>query len=254
MRFGEKLARLTIGRNKQQVGRAAGLPATAVSDYIAKGHMPRADKGVSLARELDVSPAWLFDDGKDWPPPTAANTSVAALTSENLIVELASRYKADAVRIWNAIKRADQVEWDNATRTLLSLNEGEELPRTLTIPIHVSGWLMEASEKFEFYKVERWVDQKAEGEPSAPPDQLDGRWIVKRAAEIRAGSEAFALFYRAVQVRISEVLEPDERSRRAAERQRLMAQLDARAALARSTKGGTETSAGTLPKRQRPKR
>ena len=54
MKFSEKLAQLTREKNKQRIGKDAGLSPTTVSDYIAKGSSPKADKALALALVLDV--------------------------------------------------------------------------------------------------------------------------------------------------------------------------------------------------------
>lgn len=68
MTFSEKLKRLTEDRRCTVLSRRAGLPPTALSDYIAKGHTPRADTALRIARVLGVSVEWLIDDAQEWPP------------------------------------------------------------------------------------------------------------------------------------------------------------------------------------------
>jgi transcriptional regulator with XRE-family HTH domain len=68
MTFTEKLARLTEDRCKTRVSVRAGLPSTAISNYITKRSTPGADVALRLSRALNVSVEWLIDDAQDWPP------------------------------------------------------------------------------------------------------------------------------------------------------------------------------------------
>lgn len=68
MTFAEKLTRLTEDRHKAKVSRRAGLPSTAIYDYVSKGFRPRAEPALRLARVLGVSVEWLIDDTQAWPP------------------------------------------------------------------------------------------------------------------------------------------------------------------------------------------
>lgn len=68
MTFQEKLERLCEDRFKNRVSVRAGLTPTAISTYIAKGYMPRADTALRLARTLGVSLEWLIDETQAWPP------------------------------------------------------------------------------------------------------------------------------------------------------------------------------------------
>jgi transcriptional regulator with XRE-family HTH domain len=68
MTFTEKLRRLTDDRVKQKISLRAGLPSTAISNYLSKGTIPNATTAVQIARALEVDPGWLIDDSKGWPP------------------------------------------------------------------------------------------------------------------------------------------------------------------------------------------
>ena len=78
MTFAEQLQRLTEDRIKSKLSLRAGLPATAINDYIAKGHLPNAVKALRLARALGVSLEWLVDNDQSWPPVPAAAERVGA--------------------------------------------------------------------------------------------------------------------------------------------------------------------------------
>lgn len=78
MKFTEKLRLLTDGQNKARIGRCSGLGTTTISNYIAKGSMPRADIAVKMASALNVPIDWLCDDDRDWPPPSSTEPSAPA--------------------------------------------------------------------------------------------------------------------------------------------------------------------------------
>ena len=64
----EKLRRLTEDMHKSRVAKRAGLPATALSNYLNRGSIPSACIAARLARALGVDPGWLIDDTRGWPP------------------------------------------------------------------------------------------------------------------------------------------------------------------------------------------
>jgi len=94
MNFTEKLSRLTADRSKSEVARAASLSATTISNYIARGSLPRYDIAVRIARAVGVSVEWMLDDAADFPPPApivATETSgknFDAVVSIHLTIEL----------------------------------------------------------------------------------------------------------------------------------------------------------------------
>ena len=67
-----KLTRLCDGRNFSALERRAGLPKNTLTRTLA-GQMPRAVLAVKIARELGVPTDWLFDEERDWPPPSREN-------------------------------------------------------------------------------------------------------------------------------------------------------------------------------------
>ena len=68
MTITEKLRRLGEDANKSRIGRRCGLGATTISNYIARGALPRCDIALKMARAFHVSVDWLIDDQQDWPP------------------------------------------------------------------------------------------------------------------------------------------------------------------------------------------
>lgn len=76
MNFTQKLVRLCETRNRAATSKSVGLPATALSDYINKGNLPRLDKALAVAKALYVSLEWLADDKQEWPPVRVASTQI----------------------------------------------------------------------------------------------------------------------------------------------------------------------------------
>lgn len=128
MNFAEKLSRATEGKNKQRVGVEAGLPPTAISDYISKGHLPRADKLLSLARVLGVPLDFLLDDSRDWPPPDSSHDTRASVQDApigDLIAELAKRFRLDLLEAMRRADEAEREDWSVVARELKKLKKGQ---------------------------------------------------------------------------------------------------------------------------------
>jgi transcriptional regulator with XRE-family HTH domain len=105
------------GKNKSEVARQAGLSATAVTDYLQKGYIPRADNALALARALNIPVDWLIDDSQDFPPPDSAEKPAATLLSEGqLIVELARRSRQKRAEIIDKLEQFERFDWADAER------------------------------------------------------------------------------------------------------------------------------------------
>jgi transcriptional regulator with XRE-family HTH domain len=65
--FTDKLRRLVEDRRLTVISRRAGMRPGAISDYLDKGNIPRADNALRLARALGVGLAWLVDPETDFP-------------------------------------------------------------------------------------------------------------------------------------------------------------------------------------------
>ena len=112
--FAEKLAKLTEDDNKSKVAAKAGLPPTAISDYINKGNIPRSDKALALAKALRVPLEWLVDDAMDLPVPPElkpAAPSASMLSDDDLLFELARRYRNDMIRLDKLLTMAEQIDY-----------------------------------------------------------------------------------------------------------------------------------------------
>jgi transcriptional regulator with XRE-family HTH domain len=110
MRFAEKLERFTREKNKAKIARAAGLPANAINEYIAKGYTPRADNALALAKALKVPLEWLVDDSRDYPPPEPVpKPTVSDLPDYDLLLELARRFRREQIETLDALASAEHI-------------------------------------------------------------------------------------------------------------------------------------------------
>ncbi len=131
MRFSDKLERLTANVNKAKASLDAGLPPTAISNYLAKGQVPRADTGVAIARVLGVAADWLFDDAQDWPPPKAEPAVAASLSDGDLMEEVARRRRLVMSDLLKSIERIEKVDWGAVRKRLGVVPIGAPLPDEL---------------------------------------------------------------------------------------------------------------------------
>jgi len=130
MDFWDKLAKITAETStKSRAAKAAGLPASAISNYISKRQMPRADKAFSLARALGVPLEWLINDAQDWPPPKPKEQpSLRDIADGDLLREIATRERRAILEFYEAIKAAESIDWKRATEELRSLQPADPLP------------------------------------------------------------------------------------------------------------------------------
>ncbi|QOV88435.1 helix-turn-helix domain-containing protein [Humisphaera borealis] len=133
MKITEKLRKASAGRNKADAGRSVGLPDTAISNYIASGSIPRADIALKLARALEIPLEWLVDDDQDWPPPTSSTQPGLSIVSDNdLLHELATRYRRDIVRFLETVEHAETIPWEVVAEELLQIPLEEGIPISLS--------------------------------------------------------------------------------------------------------------------------
>ncbi len=84
MRWYDKIDKLTEGINASHICTKAGLPRNAIRRAATSKNMPIAAKGVKIAKALGVPPDWLFDDNRDWPPPSYDEPSVGPRKSDSV--------------------------------------------------------------------------------------------------------------------------------------------------------------------------
>ena len=131
MTFGEKLAKLTSGRNRADLSRQAGLPPNAISDYVNKNYLPRLDTARALAAVLNVSIDWLADDAMGWPAPPVGKAA-STLTTEELVAELGTRASGPARAMLAKIIRAEKIDWVSVANELVNFDLTADPPQRPT--------------------------------------------------------------------------------------------------------------------------
>ena len=137
MRFAEKLAKLTENGGKAKLSQKAGLPSTAISDYISKGNvLPRVDKALSLARALAVPLEWLADDAQGWPPPEPTSPpSASDLSDRKLMGEVVRRRRLVRMNALESLEIAEGTDWASVRRAIPSVPKGGPLTPDLAVAI-----------------------------------------------------------------------------------------------------------------------
>ena len=134
MTFTEKLAPLSADKNKSSLAKAAGLPATAISNYISRKYIPRADTALRIAEALHVPLQWLVDDREPWPPPEVEATPQAAaplLSDSQLMGEVLRRRKLAQGELAEKLDRAEKIDWAAIRKSLESLPANSPVPASL---------------------------------------------------------------------------------------------------------------------------
>src|SRR2546422_9662351 len=131
--FFEKLKRRAAEINKSKAGIAAGLKANTISSYLAKRSIPRADIAFKIAVALGVPLDWLLDDRQGWPPPKSSTDEggLQLAPDDDLMDEVARRYRIQAVGFHNDLSRAEQIDWLAVARQLVEQKPGVPFPKDL---------------------------------------------------------------------------------------------------------------------------
>ena len=183
MQFVEKLKALVADKNKSDLARRAGLSATAISDYLLKGYIPRADKALALARALKVPLDWLLDDQQDWPAPAPDEFPLTNVSDADLMGEACRRQRLEALRLRAALDRIERLDWSEVARRILTANGDETAAPELRLLDEVGTSLYrlrqyDTSHAEQFYlntlpgKDVPWAELK--------PDRLRARWYEQR--------------------------------------------------------------------------
>lgn len=128
--FAEKLKRLTEEGGKSKLATKAGLPPTAISDYINKGNVPRSDKALQIAKALGVSLDWLVDDSQEWPPPAPTPHALDRVPDGALMMEVLKRYRLAVLDSLASLEAALAVDWTAAAKEAVAY-KGGDMPNRL---------------------------------------------------------------------------------------------------------------------------
>ena len=119
MTVGEKLKRLTEGKNRAEIARRADVPAQSLTNYVVRETEPSASAALKLARALEVDLAWLVDDSADWPPPKLTEAkSIRSFTDRELMAELAHRQRLNELDLLQSVDAARRLNWRAALAEL----------------------------------------------------------------------------------------------------------------------------------------
>jgi transcriptional regulator with XRE-family HTH domain len=203
MTFTEKLARLTADKNKSSLAKAAGLPATAISNYISRKYIPRADTALRIAKALNVPLEWLADDAQPWPPPKGSKPSPSFLSDDDLMRETALRFRRDAMRLAEIAEHLERIDWKSAAELLLLTPIEDGIPDGAAEAIEatrghgVFGFVKDS------FSLPRYVERHHSELPGGdrPAFELDVPSILKRAMKITNENRYFAAVMEYVSLR-----------------------------------------------------
>jgi transcriptional regulator with XRE-family HTH domain len=129
VKFLEKLHRVSQGINKSEALRGVGLKPNTISTYLAKKNsLPRADIAFKISRALNVPVAWLLDDDQGWPPPSIEKPGIGSIGDDELVLELARRYRRLALRCLSIVEVLEKARWEEVARQIFALPFGAKLP------------------------------------------------------------------------------------------------------------------------------
>jgi transcriptional regulator with XRE-family HTH domain len=207
MIFAEKLVRATAEQNKAKVSRAAGLPPTAISNYITKKQLPRADTALALARALGVPLEWLIDDAQDWPPPNPRTDAKPAtmLTDSDLMREVLRRRRLALAELLEKLKRAETIDWPDVHRRLAGIPPGGSIPRDLAADaLLVYALFASHATAFRQFDLKFYQGLYRQMLPSGveKPEDLDDEQLMERVLKV-LGNPAFDAVMKEVEKRPS---------------------------------------------------
>jgi transcriptional regulator with XRE-family HTH domain len=199
MDFWEKLSKRAEGVNKARVSRAVGLPPNAISSYLAKRSVPRADIALKIARALGVPLDWLLDDSKDWPPPDRDEELVSAaklLTDSQLMRELVDRRRLARANLADLLTQAKEIDWAAVHRQLADSPREPGLPRNLSTPAMMPILVHGALVRMLHFNPEKWEnpnDEPAEQSEKHLREECEELW---NSADFQAAAKELSAFPR----------------------------------------------------------
>jgi transcriptional regulator with XRE-family HTH domain len=188
--FQDKLRRRAAEINKAKASKEAGLPANALSSYIAKKSIPRADIALKIARALDVPLDWLLDDRQGWPPPKGQKSlenSLADVPFGPLIRELARRYRLDALDVMRQIEESKKIDWEKALAEARALTPGEKISASLAKHLKlaelVSSGVLSTVTRYNIHVAAEFLHEQLPG-AELPPHKLSFANAVREFYEL----------------------------------------------------------------------
>ncbi len=138
-----KLRRLCKGRDHKELANAAGVTRQAIAQYL-EGSTPGPGVLLALAKTFTVPIEWLIDDTLSWPPP---NNAAVLLSDRDLMLEVARRYREEALRVIKILKIAEKTDWYAVAEKLFKSGLDWHSPERVDVPsgllaIDYSGTLL----------------------------------------------------------------------------------------------------------------
>ena len=204
MDFFTKLRKSAAEKNQSQRARSVGLKANTISSYLAKRSMPRADIAFKIACALEVPLDWLLDDKQDWPPPTPEKQPLSRMSDDDLMREVATRFRRDALRLIEAVESIERTDWQKLANDIARLPHVSKLPDELRPSLRASH----ANPVYAFlrftYDIRRYAREHHKELPGAEraPDELEPENFVPRGREFVKNNAYYGIVERFAAVQL----------------------------------------------------
>ena len=161
-----------------------------MSNYINRGSVPRADIALAIAKALSVPLEWLVDETQGLPPPQAMKFTASVLSDDELMDEVARRYRQQVLRFRSRAAMLEHLDWKNFSAVLLKVPPTEPLPDKLQ-QIQNVIWLQTT----EMYFAEGAYDPKTHAKEQHA--RMPGSDLPVEELELRRQIERISNFVRA---------------------------------------------------------
>lgn len=252
MTFGEKLGKLTEGRNRAELSRKAGLPPNAISDYINKAYLPRVDTARAIANVTGVSLDYLADDEQDWPPPATSKADASTASDAELMLEVCRRFRRAAVNLHSALEAAERFDWISVALSFLSTPSGAEISEGLLPSLEAAGMLemMEFEiDSFDPSSVATGLHNQLPGR-ALDAEELTAERLLERLKEVR-NRPGFAHTWHFFNLSRIAQIDPDHRETIEKARVEMLHQLNAMGGAQLKGSGAPNTGKGSVAKGKR---
>jgi transcriptional regulator with XRE-family HTH domain len=191
--FAQKIERWTAEnqRSRAQLAGNAGLDPSVLHNYVKRDSAPMAETALRVARAMKVPIDWLIDDAREeWPPPDVTKISPSAFSDQELMRELAIRWRNALLDLLTAMDTFEDFDWasaiQQAQRTPLDKPLPDDVRRAIALLLEVHSRFMRWRNEFD---LETFCITHHDSLPGAslPAGQLDDTEIgfrFKRADDL----------------------------------------------------------------------
>jgi transcriptional regulator with XRE-family HTH domain len=187
------------GWSRAQLAEAAGLKPTLLTNYVARSSVPQIDNALKIARAMGVSLDWLADPAQGWPPPKldeAAEDRLHNVSHDNLIRELARRYRLEVLDVRARLEEAANIDWSKTMEEVEKLEPNApvspDLARKLRLAQSVAFGAFATAERFDVRLAADLLHEQLPG-GNFPRESLDFASALKALANL---GDAFAGVFR----------------------------------------------------------